>query len=421
MSKRKFSKEPEEDKISKEFFKYTRIKSGNNLPKINFTINSIEALRAYNEKVNFVPHFSEQLGFADWENSRYFVNGNETVLQVPVYNEFDYEVQALIIVAQTEDEFKSYVIRRGCFDDFIDTSMPKLTLDKVMDLFILADYQVFGNSSYFIDGKVTYGGDDSSRTTKGYEVEVTKCYYLKIYVAGQLEDSRWECETHYEYHSHFTTEGPDGSGGEGGSGNFSGFNGGSSPGGSPAPVPLPAPDTPVENPEDYLDCVDLNIGAKLTVYVDQPIFNSPMLVSPRGGVGHCFIGITQGDNVSILGFYPKESGKDGTNSPSTLGDNSNTDVDVSISINITPAQLKLIHMYILNSNNTNYDLKYYNCTDFVIEIAFLAGLTLPDTHNSYASNPALLGQEIRNMRIEENVSRNVLSSKSPANNKTCND
>jgi len=162
--------------------------------------------------------------------------------------------------------------------------------------------------------------------------------------------------------------------------------------------------------------------ATLVIYVDQPIANSDQVVSYTGNVGHTFVGLIQGGNTSIFGFYPENSGKPGSTDNGALGNDASNPFDVSILINISPSQLNAIMNYIRNNNN-GYDLDNYNCTDFAIEIAALAGLNLPDTFASWGigggSNPASLGQDIRNMNLGDGVNRNITGGNAPANSRTC--
>lgn len=58
--------------LSDYFFDYQQLKCATESEKSNFTVLSIEQLRAYNEKENFVPSFIDELGYADWDNARFF-------------------------------------------------------------------------------------------------------------------------------------------------------------------------------------------------------------------------------------------------------------------------------------------------------------------------------------------------------------
>lgn len=199
--------------------------------------------------------------------------------------------------------------------------------------------------------------------------------------------------------------------------------GGGGSGSSPTPDPIPAPDIPIVDIQDYLDCLNVSAKAKLTIYVDQPVANSNRVVSNSGDVGHTYINITQGNNSSSMGFYPENSGKPGTTDSGAYGDDAYRDFDVSISTEISASQLSAIMDYITNNSN-GYDLYDFNCTDFALDIAELAGLNLPDNYRSYGtkggSSPGQLGQDIRNMNLPEGASRNTTGGTSPLNKKDCN-
>ena len=415
---------PKQDALNNElvdyFFEYQSLKSSQLSNKVDFTKFSIDEFGTYNEKVNFIPKFVCNLGFADWYNARYFEANNETVLQVPVYKDTDTEVRALIIAVQQGGNFYSYVIRRNVFDKFIGEKEPKLTLNKVMDLFTLADFKVFGKSSFLPNGKVSYKSSNSSGAIlKGSFVEVERCYYMEVTNPdGTILDARWECETNLEYVSYFV-ESTDEEELGGGSG-FDGFIGGS-PASSPSPAPIPAPDTPIDNLVEYFECIDGNLPSTLTIYVDQALANTDNAYWGTTA-GHCFIGIRQNGNESIFGFYPKDGPKDEGPNNSALGDDSGGEFDVSITINISEEELRNILVYTFNYPNT-YDLSDFNCTDFAIQLAALGGLNLPDTYkewpNGGGSCPGQLGQDIRNMTLPEGVLRDTSGGDAPDNMKNC--
>ena len=189
-----------------------------------------------------------------------------------------------------------------------------------------------------------------------------------------------------------------------------GGGGGGSTNPTTNPTPTPAPDNPILSIQDYLKCINSNSSATITIYVDQPVANSS---APYSGVnvGHAFVGISQGSNTSIFGFYPKNYAKPGsTTDESTLGDDSNHSIDVSVSKNVTQSQLAGI-LYYANNHSGTYDLNNCNCTDFAIAIGNLAGMNLPDTPGTWpgggGSNPGALGQDIRSMTLSSGMNRNT--------------
>ncbi|AMC10242.1 hypothetical protein Lupro_02785 [Lutibacter profundi] len=181
---------------------------------------------------------------------------------------------------------------------------------------------------------------------------------------------------------------------------------------------------PILDLNDFLKCINKNIGATITIYVDQPFANSDVIASPLDKAGHSFISINQNGNVSTFGFYP--NGHATPYSPtqsSAIGDDSGHSYDVSISFNVAPSVLQNIMEYSYNYNPI-YDLNSYNCTDFAIEIGNMAGLSLPDCYQPWindggGSNPATFGQYIRNNLNNNSIVKNITGGTSPINIKNC--
>ena len=184
---------------------------------------------------------------------------------------------------------------------------------------------------------------------------------------------------------------------------------------------IPAPNNPIPSITEYLDCFNANMPATVTIYVDQPIANSSATYSYT--VGHAFIGISQSGNTSILGFYPIDFSKPTKKSDqSVLGDDSNHSFDVSISKAVSSSELAAILTYVKDYPQT-YHLDDFNCTDFAIAIGSLAGMSLQDTQGTWpgggGSNPGNLGQDIRNMTLSSDMTRDTAGGTSPSNVKNC--
>ncbi len=190
---------------------------------------------------------------------------------------------------------------------------------------------------------------------------------------------------------------------------------------TPRLIAPPAPKIPIDNLIAYLVCIDTSLPAQLTIYVDQALANTDNAYW-GSTAGHCFVGIKQNDNESILGFYPKDGPKDNGPNNSALGDDSEREFDVSITITMSQEELHSVLEYTYNYPNT-YDLSDFNCTDFAIKIAALGGLKLPDTYKAWpnggGSCPGQLGQDIRNMTLPTGASRNTLGGNAPVNTKAC--
>ena len=187
-----------------------------------------------------------------------------------------------------------------------------------------------------------------------------------------------------------------------------------------------SPDNPIANLETFLDCLDSALPASLTIYVAEP---NPGTGDTYNGnyVGHTFISLNQGVNMSVLGFYPtsdKIFPIFNASSSSVIGNDGVIAeyYSTSITTSISPDQLEQILDAIINHNST-YDLNTYNCTDFGIEIGNLGGLNLPNCNGTWpggsGSNPGTLGEYIRNMSPSSNTTVNTDGGEAPLTRKSC--
>lgn len=181
------------------------------------------------------------------------------------------------------------------------------------------------------------------------------------------------------------------------------------------------------DPTEELKCFDLTKSAKLTVYVQQPLENSNIIVGPNQ-VGHAFIGIEQGGIKRQLGFYPEEGANRarvavGKIYDSELRSNNNYLYHVSISQDILASQLKTITNYIKKFPK-KYDVNHYACTDFAIKIGNLGGMNLPSTtmknFTFEGRSPGQLGQEIRAMNSNNIKTIQKIKANSPNKEGECN-
>ncbi|GGD19426.1 hypothetical protein [Hyunsoonleella pacifica] len=177
---------------------------------------------------------------------------------------------------------------------------------------------------------------------------------------------------------------------------------------------------PKIDPEKELECFDLNQGAKLIVYVQQPRENSDAIVGPNE-VGHAFIGIEQGEIVRQVGFYPdSEVGLTGVGDDYNSAIKTNYDYlyHVSISQDISKDQLTSIVNYIIDFPAT-YNTNDYACTDFAIAVGNKGGMKLPSTTVGSllfeGRSPGQLGQEIRAM--ESTPTRTITTKKGKSPNR----
>ena len=185
-----------------------------------------------------------------------------------------------------------------------------------------------------------------------------------------------------------------------------------------APV-IYRPDHPISNNKCFFSTVDLNKGATLTIYVDEP---NPGTGNVKKGlnVGHTFIGITQGQNQYTYGFYPNVPGIrtiGNGNFPSVLGKDDGHTFSISFSAEISPEQLQKIVELSQKSYGRQYNLSYSNCTDFAISVANLANITLPYCKGTWigggGSAPGVLGKALRDSSTFKNKV-NTNGGKAPA-------
>ena len=184
---------------------------------------------------------------------------------------------------------------------------------------------------------------------------------------------------------------------------------------------IPSPKYPILSISNYLRCIDPNLPATITIYVDQPISNSASSWSYT--VGHAFIGINQGANNVVFGFYPEDPAKPlAETDNSILGDDSNHTYDVSISKTVSAAQLSSLLAFV-NNRPTTYNLNEFNCADFAIVICNSVGIEVPDSQGTWpgggGSNPGALGQDLRELLLTSGMSRNLGGGISPINIWNC--
>ena len=174
-----------------------------------------------------------------------------------------------------------------------------------------------------------------------------------------------------------------------------------------APV-IYRPTHPISNNKCFFSTVDLNKGATLTIYVDEPKPGTGEVVKWIN-VGHTFIGITQGENQYTYGFYPNVPGIrtiGNGNFPSVLGKDDGHTFSVSFSAEISPEQLQKIVELSQKAYGRKYNLSYSNCTDFAISVANLANITLPYCKGTWTggggSAPGVLGKALRDSTTFKN-------------------
>lgn len=136
-----------------------------------------------------------------------------------------------------------------------------------------------------------------------------------------------------------------------------------------------APETPINDMEKFLKCYNTQQNATFTIYAKQPVKNSSASVNNSGDVGHAFISISQNGNTNTFGFYPSGEGIKSAYGASIIGNNGGDSFDVSLSITISESTLGKIIEKAKNYPNS-YNVYNYNCTDYALELANIAGMNI---------------------------------------------
>uniref|UniRef100_UPI0040474788 hypothetical protein n=3 Tax=Roseivirga sp. TaxID=1964215 RepID=UPI0040474788 len=180
----------------------------------------------------------------------------------------------------------------------------------------------------------------------------------------------------------------------------------------------------IENIVEYLKCFDSNVGGTVSIYVDQPVNNSPA-THVGTEVGHTFISVNQGGVTRFFGFYPNGGVYPlvRPGAESILGNDSNHPYDVKIDINVNSSEMASVLNAARAFGNTRYHLNTYNCTDFGFTISSAAGVILPDTNGSWpgggGSNPGNLGQDLRTMPTNSKYSVSTVPGTASSNSGNC--
>lgn len=163
----------------------------------------------------------------------------------------------------------------------------------------------------------------------------------------------------------------------------------------------PPPDNAISDIKKFLECFSISSGANLTLYAER--------MGGGNGVGHAFIGISQGDNSAVYGYYPKTSL--GTLSgQGIMGENGGHHYDVSASITITGAQLNQIMALSQLYQSKWYDLSFNNCSDFATDVLNIAGVST----SGYIDTPNTVADILNGLANHSNGSKNA-----PKSNKSC--
>ena len=185
-----------------------------------------------------------------------------------------------------------------------------------------------------------------------------------------------------------------------------------------------APDNPIADMIEYLECFDTTQGAEITIFVNQPIAGEDdAFTSGSDKAGHAFISINQGGSIRVYGLYPEGSASPyNPNYPHAFGNNQGDAFDVSLSFSVNgPSLLNIVED--AETYSINYDLNSNNCTDYVLDVAALACITLPDPQgtwpNGQGSNPGAFGQALRGLTLLPGMTRDLDGGNADLNTGEC--
>jgi len=152
----------------------------------------------------------------------------------------------------------------------------------------------------------------------------------------------------------------------------------------------------------------------LLLYVKQPVAGKRKSYTGINNVGHTFITLIKynTDNTYVsrsFGFYPKKRGFFSATpfhprAPSVFKNDSLHEWDEAIGKFISYRKFQRIIRIIKRYNLREYDLNQNNCTNFGLNVAMIAGISIRETRGRWplgkGSNPANAGQSILEGKID---------------------
>ena len=193
---------------------------------------------------------------------------------------------------------------------------------------------------------------------------------------------------------------------------------------------------PIGNLADYMKCFDNIQGNtntyQVTICINQPSAGSRTPWSLSGtntlssnnpfNVGHAFMVFQQVSPsktiIRNIGFYPQSTVTPLTPvSPGMYNNDGGTDYNISLTLAITSSQFFSMMNFIAQTSSIPYNLNSNNCTTFVINAFATAGINLPMTKGTWSGgsgfDPGDLGEDIRGMDLQPNMTRNSSSASHP--------
>jgi len=208
--------------------------------------------------------------------------------------------------------------------------------------------------------------------------------------------------------------------------------------GPAASIRIPSPTNPIANIADYFKCFT-NVGGNghtytATLAVEQPVPGSrtPWGLSGTGSsatgnpvnIGHTWLILTEttayGSTSRNVGFYPASLVvPQYPTAQGVLNDDESIAYNVALTITINDAQFFNIMNFISQGNGSGwlYNLNNNNCTTFTLNALLAGGIAIPTTRGVWTDgsgdDPGDLGQDLRNMPLQSNMSLTTVSNFHP--------
>jgi hypothetical protein len=215
---------------------------------------------------------------------------------------------------------------------------------------------------------------------------------------------------------------------------------------TPAEIVIAPPTNPIGNVQDYFKCFT-NVGGSdhhysVMLCVDQPApgsrvpwgFSSGVSGTSQAGnpvdVGHTFLVFTEtygGTTITRnVGFYPAVSVNPlYPSDQGQLNDNESSIYDISLTVTVDDGQFFNMLNFVTQGNNSGYlyNMNTNNCTTFALNALQAGSVNIPTKTGSWAGgsgdDPGDLGEDIRSMPLQSNMSRNTVDNPHP-NTGNCN-
>jgi hypothetical protein len=206
------------------------LKSADYNAKQTFIQKITKDLERQNKEKRFIKNYVEKYGYPDWQMVRWFKSNGETVAHIPLFFDNGTETQAVMLAVEYDNKIKFRLFERDNFEKYAKNKKPVPSAEIIKNLFIIFDFQKFGESSYLPKGYFVVSNETPAnlKSTAGYFYD--DCFYVATYYGEELIRIYEDCATYYIWGGDEMAE-PETSGGDAGDA--------SDPSGvEPAPIPL---------------------------------------------------------------------------------------------------------------------------------------------------------------------------------------